>query len=50
MAAKQQICVRLKKEHLEQLEKLAQKHDVSKGWLIQQAVAKFLDPAKAKGK
>lgn len=50
MAAKQQICVRLEKEHLEMLEKLAKKHNLSKGWLIQQAVAQYLGLSKAEGK
>lgn len=50
MAAKQQICVRLNPEDLEKLEELAQKLNVTKNWLIQQAVAQFLDPAKTRGR
>jgi predicted transcriptional regulator len=48
MEAKIQICVRLKKEYIDELDKLAKEHDLPKTWFIQQAVKQFVEAKKGK--
>lgn len=48
MEAKEQICVRLKKEDLADLRKLSEEHELPVAWFINQAIKKYLEPTRIK--